>query len=774
MKQGTEDYVFLSYSSKEPEQVKLVLEALEENNIKCWKAPRSIPPGSDYTIEIFDAIAGCKVFVLMLSENSMGSKWVPRELDIAINNNKIIIPFHIDESQMDGRFAFYLCNVQKIDAYKKVKQALNELLERVLSIISKEKKSIAALPIQRFQGPSFQNIARPEIVKNIDELFQSGYVVCLSGIGGIGKSEMAKMYVKEKLDEGKIHLVSYNEYRDNLKTTISMIPFDGFDDQEYLNEYGKTNESSDLIEALYRKKVDMLQKCTQDLLLVLDGVDCYSDDELPVLNTLLCRVLITTRCDFREFGLIRLSGFSTEEEKLRLFTTHYEDYDPDDEEAKESILEMIDLVHGHTLTIKLLALVMQVSGYSPGEVLEALRQGPVLKIDFDENIEHGYQYGVAYNHIAQLFDLSQLSEDEIAVLEKLAFIPPEGIKKRLFNSWNPAGTMTTVDKLIKKGWVQSDKGNLSLHTMIQVVVNQRLSTPLQEYNNFFESFINYLRIENIKEISQRHEAANISHFLASMIDEESELACRLYLVIGTYLDDYYYWLLVGARNSNKFTSFIQMVNISNENMEGFQESLSFLHKAEKIMKMANRPNKETPGKVYSSLGCTYFNTNNFEKAVEYHKLALSERESLFGEEHDRAVGSRRRLGTTYMYLGQAEKALECYKKNRSILEFCDNPNWLRISKSSFDCGRAYFACGNNDQALRYYKDAINYLEKSEDTDYLGAGSLFYFTAKLILDMNGPTNEAEELLMSARELILKASAENNESMLESIDKEISRI
>ena len=133
--------VFISYSSKEKEMADLVRETLENNGISCWMAPESIPASSGYAAEITEAISNCKVVVLILSYPSMESKWVTKEVDFAICENKPIIPFHIDDSKLNKTFQLYLNNVQHIDAYKRVKMALGDLLENVNALVGTNKSS---------------------------------------------------------------------------------------------------------------------------------------------------------------------------------------------------------------------------------------------------------------------------------------------------------------------------------------------------------------------------------------------------------------------------------------------------------------------------------------------------------------------------------------------------------------------------------------------------------------------------------------------------------
>ena len=78
--------IFISYKSEDIEKARKVRDHLEKDGFSVWMAPDSITGGASYAAEIPPAIDGAKVFVLVFTKNTQGSKWVSRELDRAINN----------------------------------------------------------------------------------------------------------------------------------------------------------------------------------------------------------------------------------------------------------------------------------------------------------------------------------------------------------------------------------------------------------------------------------------------------------------------------------------------------------------------------------------------------------------------------------------------------------------------------------------------------------------------------------------------------------------
>ena len=143
--------VFISFSSKEESKADFVRRVLETNKIACWKAPQNIPLGSDYAKAIPDAIRECRIFLLMLSEKSQESPWVRKELDMAVNCGKLIIPFVMEDCQLNEEFNFILSNVQRYNAYQKNAEAMEDLVKQIYAITGKPLVA-PKMPIVPLQG----------------------------------------------------------------------------------------------------------------------------------------------------------------------------------------------------------------------------------------------------------------------------------------------------------------------------------------------------------------------------------------------------------------------------------------------------------------------------------------------------------------------------------------------------------------------------------------------------------------------------------------------
>lgn len=127
--------VFISYSSKDEVTVRRITDMLQTQKISYFKAPESIPAGSNYAREIPAAIRECGAFILVISGNSQNSIWVEKEIDCAINMRKLIIPIKISEDALSDMFLFYLNNVQIINYSDNPEAAIEQLKLRLCMFV---------------------------------------------------------------------------------------------------------------------------------------------------------------------------------------------------------------------------------------------------------------------------------------------------------------------------------------------------------------------------------------------------------------------------------------------------------------------------------------------------------------------------------------------------------------------------------------------------------------------------------------------------------------
>ncbi len=762
-------YVFISYSTKNTEVADSVKSELIENGISCWMAPYSIPYGSNYSIEIFDAVANCKVFVLILSEQAMESVFVSKELELAVENCKIILPFQIDEGKLKKNFAFYLCNVQIIHAESSVDESLKKMIDFIVSVSKNfpSSDSSSVHPVQRLQLPSRSLAGRQHYINQLDEMFSQSNIICVSGIGGIGKSELVKLYIKDKLDKKEIDFISYNDYKDSLKYTISIIQFENFDDENYLSQNSLELVGKDVTDVLYRKKLSMLQNCHENFLLVIDGFNNYDDKDIDVLRTLSSKILITTRCNFREFPQLKLDSFSDAEQR-EVFISYYEDYDEFDAEDNIYIDKILKLVNYHTLTIMLLATFLNVTGLSVRELYNELTLTTKLNLKMSDQIEYNHNYGSILQHISNLFAMSALSEEEVNILYELSMLPITGISKKLFRRWNKDGAMSIVDMLIKKGWIQNNRGIINLHPIINTMLVNHRPDSIEPIKDFLINVAKYLNLPSLNEITARSEAELIAYSIADQLTEKSETVCYLLFRLGRYVNSYNYWKFYGANDTYNYTFLYQAYNRNNDFISQFEKAYSYLKRSIEIYNELKLNDTGLLSNVYSRLGCTCFNMNRCDEAIKYHLLALEIREKELDNCHEKVITTRRRLGTSYLAIGKPELALKYYKRNLDAILEIKNDNKVIEAKCWFDCGRAYLACQNKEDALMCFNKASSFIDNLREIDLFACAQICFEIASFLVEIGSESNrKVVDLLLFGKKCLEPLDSKIAESLAKKI-------
>jgi hypothetical protein len=108
--------IFISYSSKDKPVADAVCARLESRAIRCWIAPRDVPPGANYGGAIIDAIQGSRVMVLVLSASANVSPHIPNEIERAVSYGVAILPFRIEDVKPAKSLDLFIGSVHWLDA----------------------------------------------------------------------------------------------------------------------------------------------------------------------------------------------------------------------------------------------------------------------------------------------------------------------------------------------------------------------------------------------------------------------------------------------------------------------------------------------------------------------------------------------------------------------------------------------------------------------------------------------------------------------------------
>ena len=126
--------VFISHSSKDAQIAQLICHRLEDSGIKCWIAPRDITV-SDWAASIMDGLARSDVFVIIISESSINSGEVLKEVAQATSTCSYIVPFKVDQADLNQKLDYHLRPCHWLDASTPpIEARIEDLKNRIINL----------------------------------------------------------------------------------------------------------------------------------------------------------------------------------------------------------------------------------------------------------------------------------------------------------------------------------------------------------------------------------------------------------------------------------------------------------------------------------------------------------------------------------------------------------------------------------------------------------------------------------------------------------------
>jgi hypothetical protein len=108
--------VFISYSQYDKAVADATCAKLESDGIRCWIAPRDVPPSAEWGAAIINGIDQCKVMVLVFSTGANESPQVMREVERAVSKGLILLPVRIEDILPSRSMEYFIGAVHWLDA----------------------------------------------------------------------------------------------------------------------------------------------------------------------------------------------------------------------------------------------------------------------------------------------------------------------------------------------------------------------------------------------------------------------------------------------------------------------------------------------------------------------------------------------------------------------------------------------------------------------------------------------------------------------------------
>lgn len=168
--------IFISYSRRDSEQALSLAERLRASGLTVWIDQHGIEAATSWSKEIVDAIESSKAFVILLSHSSLLSANVVKELSIASESGRSIVPVDLEAVTIPSEFKYQLAGLQRAQ-YTDFDSILRALSRLGIS------GGTGDVPERKFPQASPQALL-PPARKNKKYVISAALVVLTLAIGG--------------------------------------------------------------------------------------------------------------------------------------------------------------------------------------------------------------------------------------------------------------------------------------------------------------------------------------------------------------------------------------------------------------------------------------------------------------------------------------------------------------------------------------------------------------------------------------------------------------
>ena len=137
--------IFVSYARSDQEQVIPIVEKLREKGLNIWIDQEGIHGAKLWSQEIVHAIEGCNVFILFASGTAFQSENVTKELALASEARKQILPVFLEDAPIPAAMKYQLAGIQHLIHQNSHEQQTIDNILRTLSNLDVD--SVEATPL---------------------------------------------------------------------------------------------------------------------------------------------------------------------------------------------------------------------------------------------------------------------------------------------------------------------------------------------------------------------------------------------------------------------------------------------------------------------------------------------------------------------------------------------------------------------------------------------------------------------------------------------------
>lgn len=528
-------------------------------------------------------------------------------------------------------------------------------------------------PLYRTESPedvvsSFKG-REAELEKLEKYIIREKQSVLLTGIGGLGKTELVKKLLNQIMNQKAIdcgiQYVAWVPYIHSNLAQSCKVAFQLQDDTEQAWMYVQ------YLAAKYREK----------LLIVIDNVEKQNEDRyLKRLNDLPCRVLVTSR--YKEVSALPVYELGTlEKAECRQLFYHFYQLGKND----EYLDDIIGLASCHTIMVEFLAKVAQSEGMKLEILLERLIEKGFKLSEEDVSGSHERLQNKD-NIISQmciLFSLVNIKDTDKEILTYTSVIPNIPFDFEKAKGWFGVRKNSILRNLFDMGMLEKSKKNRKdiywMHSVIASAVREQQKDVLYDRTRPFIEKLS-LELDYGEQWGQGYKKAYLIPFSWSVTDimenkleseDDVDFLTRLFYVCfecGSYkLCEELIERILKIDESKENIEYVYLVrDYKNQGdillkMEKVNEALDVFEKAEHLLK-DNEWDQMERMSVWHKIGTAYHMKGDYQTAKNYYENILDTEEKMKEISIRELSTDYTSLGCLYLDMGMYQKAYENIKK----------------------------------------------------------------------------------------------------------------
>ncbi|MHC4985970.1 MAG: toll/interleukin-1 receptor domain-containing protein [Planctomycetota bacterium] len=124
--------IFICYARKDTKAVTPWVRRLEAAGFDVWMDVTNVDGATVWASEIVEAISSCKVLMLMLTRHSAGSHHVVKELSLASDKERRVLPLMLEKTDVPASMQYHLAAIHYLELFGKEPDEAFESIVRAL------------------------------------------------------------------------------------------------------------------------------------------------------------------------------------------------------------------------------------------------------------------------------------------------------------------------------------------------------------------------------------------------------------------------------------------------------------------------------------------------------------------------------------------------------------------------------------------------------------------------------------------------------------------